>query len=192
MRTALVIDHRMNLIDDERARRLQHSTAAFTREQNVERLRRGDYDMRRLFYHRRPFFRRRVTRAHQGANLDVFNACRLEILLDAPQWRLQINLNVVAQGLQRRDVHDLRFIAELPVDSLPNEIVNCRQKSSQRLARTRRRRDQRVLALLDGGPGTRLWFSRSRELLKEPIANAGMKRFQGTHQNLQCTMNETP
>ena len=51
---------------------------------------------------------------------------------------------------------------------------------------------QRVFASLDGRPGARLWFSRSSKPLQEPIANAGMKRFQGNHKDSQCTMNETP
>ena len=101
MRTALVVYHGVNLVDDKRPRVLQHSAPAFACQQNVERFRRSNDDVRRLLRHRGPLARGRIAGAHQRPNLDVIEACYLKIFLYSAQWRLQINLNVVAQGLQR-------------------------------------------------------------------------------------------
>ena len=182
MRAAFVIDQRVNLVDDQSARRAEDPAAAFAGQQYVERFRRGDDNVRRLFSHRRAFLLRRVSGSHQSANLNPIDAHRFEILLNATQRLLQIDLNVVAQGLERRNVNDLRFINQSAVDGFPNQIVDSRKKRRERLARTGGRGDQRMLATLDGGPGAGLWLSRSREPFQEPFANCRVKIFKLFHQ----------
>jgi hypothetical protein len=58
---ALVARHRVDLVDDDRAHRAQHRAPALAREEDVERLRRGDEDVRGLPRHRRALARRRVS-----------------------------------------------------------------------------------------------------------------------------------
>ena len=53
MRAALVRRHGVDLVDDHRARGRQHRAAGIGAEQDVERLRRGDEDMRRPPAHAR-------------------------------------------------------------------------------------------------------------------------------------------
>ena len=74
MRAALVIDHRVDFINDQRARSAQHFAAAFASQQDVKRLRCGDDNVRRLFRHRRAVFRRRVAGADERANFDSIDA----------------------------------------------------------------------------------------------------------------------
>ena len=65
-------------------------------EHEVQRLGRGDEDVGRGAQHRRPFPLRRVAGAHRDAHVGA----------DAAQRRLQVALDVVAQGLERRDVDE--------------------------------------------------------------------------------------
>ncbi len=55
VRAAPRSDHGMDFVDDDRADRAQHLAAALGRQQQVERLRRGDEDVRRRAQHRRAF-----------------------------------------------------------------------------------------------------------------------------------------
>ena len=86
--------------------------AGFGAEQDVERFRRGDDDVRRAAAHALALGRRRVAGAHPGADFDVGQPLRAQGLADAGERRLQIALDVVGQRLQRRDVDDLRFVGE--------------------------------------------------------------------------------
>ena len=100
MRATLVVNHRVNLIDNQRACRAEHSAAAIAGQQDVERLRGGDDDVRRLLRHRYAIFRRSVACAHQRANLNALDARGCEIFLNPAQRRLQIDLDIVAERFQ--------------------------------------------------------------------------------------------
>ena len=84
-------------------------------------------------------------------------------------------MDVVGQRLERRDVNNLRRIGQAALDALANEIVNRREESRERLARTGGRGDQRVLAGLDGGPGFDLRGGGRGESLIEPCRDSGME-----------------
>jgi len=71
MRAAPVIHHSVNLIQNERARRAQHAAARFRRQQQIERFRRGDEDVRRSFGERLSLGGTGVTRTDFGADFDV-------------------------------------------------------------------------------------------------------------------------
>ena len=91
------------------------------REQDVQRLRRRDQDVRRLAAHARALALRRVARAHGRANRRFAeHACR-ELAADAFERRAQVLLDVVRERLQRRDVEDLRFVAQRAVGGLLRE-----------------------------------------------------------------------
>ena len=66
VRAAARADHRMNLVDDDGAHRAQHLSAAFGGEEQVERLRCRDQDMRRRAQHRGAFGRAGVAGSHRG------------------------------------------------------------------------------------------------------------------------------
>ena len=110
MGAALVRRDRMDLVDDDGLRGRQHAAAGFGAEQDVERLRRGHEDVRRQAAHAVALARRRVAGAHPGADLDVGQALRAQLLADAGERRFEVLLDVVRQRLQRRDIDDLRLV----------------------------------------------------------------------------------
>ena len=66
MRAAARADDGVDLVDDDGAHRAQHLAAALGGEQQVERLGRGDQDVRRLAQHGRALGRGRVAGADRG------------------------------------------------------------------------------------------------------------------------------
>ena len=77
-------------------------------QQDEERFRRGDQDVRRLLAHLLALPRGRVAGAHGGADGRERDALVRGQRGDLGQRRLQILVDVVAQRLERRDVDDLR------------------------------------------------------------------------------------
>ena len=146
MRPALVVNHRVDFVDDQRPHSAQHLSAAVARQQDVKRLGRGDDDVRRLLRHGRAILRGSIAGADQRANFDVRYARSFEVLLNAFEGRLEIDFDVVAESLERRDVHDVRFITQFAARRFPNQIIDRGKKRCERLTRSGRHGYQRVLA----------------------------------------------
>jgi hypothetical protein len=108
VRAALVPGHRVDLVHDHGAGAAQHGPAPFRGQQQVERLRRGDQDVRRVLEHGGPFGRRRVTGPDRDADGRRGQPEPPGRRGDLPQRRLQVLLDVGGQRLQRRHVHHLR------------------------------------------------------------------------------------
>ena len=153
---ALVRRQGMDLVDDHGASGREHSAAGLGAEQDVERLRCGDDNVRRLAVHALALARRRIAGAHPGPNLDVRPPLLTQGLTDAGERCLQVALDVVGQRLQRRDIDDLRLVSEPPLQPLSNQVVDRRQKGGKCLARSRGRSDQRMSPRLNGRPRLRL------------------------------------
>ena len=66
---AFVVGDGVDLIDDHGVDRAKIVAAFFRSEQDVERLRRGDQDVRRVTQHLLALFRKRVASSDAGANL---------------------------------------------------------------------------------------------------------------------------
>ena len=86
--------------------------AALRRQQQVERLRRGDEDVRRRAQDRRALGRGRVAGADGRRDARRVDAARLGELPDAAPRLRQVLVDVGAQRLERRDVDDADFIRE--------------------------------------------------------------------------------
>ena len=87
----------MHLVEDQRA----HGPKQLARlrcEEQIERFRSRDQDVRRVAQHRLAFLLRRVARPHPDG----------ERRLDAGQRPAQVALDVVVQGLQGRDVEQAK------------------------------------------------------------------------------------
>src|SRR5580765_1262137 len=69
VRAALVVSDGVNLIDDDGADAAQCFARLARGEHQVERLGRGDKDVRRVAQHRRALFSERVAGAYGGSNL---------------------------------------------------------------------------------------------------------------------------
>ena len=74
MAAALVRRQRVDLVDDHRAGGRQHRAAGFRSQQDVERFRRGDDDVRRPAPHALALARGRIAGAHPGADIDIGQA----------------------------------------------------------------------------------------------------------------------
>ena len=86
----LFAGERVDLVDDDGARRREHRAARLRAEQHVQRLRRRDDDVRRPPAHARALGLRRVAGAHQRADVDVGEAEGSEFRADAGERRLEI------------------------------------------------------------------------------------------------------
>ena len=72
-----------------------------------------------------------VAGAHPGPDIDVGLAAPRELGADAGERRLEVALDVVGQGLERRDVDDLRLVPEPALDALAHQIVDRRHERGQ-------------------------------------------------------------
>jgi hypothetical protein len=104
----LVPRERVDLVHDDGRDGPEHSAAAVARQEQIERLRRRDQDVRRPPDHCGALARRSVARPHQDADLRDRRIERPN-LFERP---LQVLLDVVRQRAKRRDVEDLRLVGE--------------------------------------------------------------------------------
>ena len=150
----------MDLVDDAPLGAREHLLGA-ARQHQIQRLRRGDEDVRRLAEHRLAFALGRVAGPERDAQVGA----------DSAQGSTQVAFDVVGQRLQRRHVDQPR--AALAGLRLGHEAVDRPQKSGECLTRARGRRDEDVLAGGDRGPRLGLGRRRLGERPFEPLANAG-------------------
>ncbi len=100
VRPALRPGHRVHLVEHERLDRLQHLARARGQEE-VERFRGRDQDVRMVAEHRGAVALRRVT----GADGDA------ELRVEPGERPAEVPLDVVVQRLERRDVEEPQAIA---------------------------------------------------------------------------------
>ena len=175
MRAALVRRDGVDLVDDHGPRRRQHPAAGFGAEQHVERLGRGHEDVRRLASHAGALVGRGIAGADQRADGDVGKAAESKLAPDPLERRFEIAVDVVRQRLERRDVDDMHGVRKPSVEPLADEVVDGGEEGGQRLARARRRGDQRMPPGLDRGPGVGLGRARAGKGALEPRRDGGME-----------------
>ena len=169
MRAALVVGHGVNFVHDHRLHIAQDRPALVGRKQDVERLRRGHQDVRRTLQHVAPLFRQRVAGAHGGADFRHQHSALCGQRENFAQRSFEVLLDVIAQGLQRRDVQHLSAVARRTVECLAYQAINADQERGKRLAGTGRRRNQRRASRQDFRPALLLWFRRRSEPPDEPL-----------------------
>ena len=98
VRAPAIVGHRVNLIDDQGPGRAQHVAAALRRQQQVERFRGRDQDVRRLANHRLTFRGWRVAGPNSRADLYVRKAKLLEGRLNAQERLGQVLVDVIGEG----------------------------------------------------------------------------------------------
>src|SRR5260370_40440427 len=99
--------------------------------------------MWRAFEHRPALVHERVTGADGSANLrheETALTCHLQ---NFAKRNFQVLLNVVAEGLERRDVENFGAVLQIARERLPHQPVNAGEKCSQSLARASMRGAQR-------------------------------------------------
>ena len=168
MRSALVVGHRVDFVDNHRAHVTKNGAAALGRWQQIKRLGRRHQNVWRLAQHRAPLRHQRVARANRRADVrDVVTGFAGQ-LHDFREWSLEVLLDVVAERFERRHVHDLGPVRERAVDRLPYESVDAGQKRRERLARPGGRRDQRASSGRDVRPAGFLRLGGRPEAAAEP------------------------
>jgi hypothetical protein len=104
MRTPLVASDRVDLVDDHGSNCREHASSGLRCHQQVERLGRRHEDVRSAAAHPGTLGRRRVAGSHERADLDVGQMRGAQLLADPFERTAQVALDVVRQGLERRDV----------------------------------------------------------------------------------------
>ena len=166
VRAALGLRHRVDLVDDHPLR-AGEQPASLRGQHEIERFGRGDEDVGRRAQHGRPLLLRRVPGAHRDADVGA----------DAAQRRPQVALDVVAERLERRDVHEAeRALLGVRRRRVGDEAVERPQEGGKGLAGTGGRRDERVGAGGDGRPRLHLRGRGLRERPREPLAHLRRER----------------
>jgi len=179
VRAALVVRHGVDLVHDDGAGGAQHVARLLGGEQDEERFGRGDQHVRALFAHPLALPRGRVAGADGGANRRERNALGGRRGGDFGERHFQVDVDIVAQRLERRDVDDLGLVGERAETGGAHQPVEAEQKRGEGLAGTGRRGDEDVAARADLRPAEHLWFSGGGEALGEPVADEGVEVGEG-------------
>ena len=146
VRAALARRQRVDLVDDDGVDRRQ-DRARLRREQQIERLGRGDEDVARRARELPPLLLGRVAGADADADRAQPRAERLGGARDAGQRRAQVALDVVGERLERRDVQDAharlgrrRQLASRDRGRRGTRRASCRCRSAPAAACARRAR----------------------------------------------------
>src|SRR5439155_6296055 len=124
----------MNFIHDDGPDVVQYPAALLGREQQVERFRSCNQDVRRLPDHLLPRRAWGVAGADGDPDLRSRESCRLGPLRNLAQGLVQILLDVVTERFERRDVHDLRTLFEAAGERLLEQGVKTGEEGGERLA----------------------------------------------------------
>jgi hypothetical protein len=101
MHAALVVGNGVDFVDNNGLDIAQNGAAFLRRQQDVERLRRGNQNVRRALQHKAPVFRQRVAGTHGRPDLGHQQAALAGHLQNFSERDFEIFLNVVAQGFER-------------------------------------------------------------------------------------------
>ena len=175
MRSTSRPDDRVNLVHDHRARRPQHLTAPLCRQQQVQRLWRRHQDVRWRAQHRCALGGRCIAGANRSRDAGDVEAGLFSQLAQCASRLGQVLVDVSAQRLQRRHIHDADGVGQRRFETFPDEIVDRRQKCREGLARAGGRGDERVLTGTDRRPAAALCGRRLSERIEKPARNQRME-----------------
>ena len=171
VRSPARIDHGMDLVHDHRAHGAEHRPAALGGQEQVERLRGGDQDVRGRAQHRSAARRGRVPGAHRGTDADGGQPRLHGPLADGGERLLEVLVDVGAERLEGRDVEDPHFVLKTMLEPLAQQLVDGVQEGGQRLPGPGRGGEQGVPAFADGGPGALLGGERRPQGPGEPVGD---------------------
>ncbi len=179
MRSAARLQHGVDLVDDHRPRGLQHRARALGGQQEVQRFRGRNQDMRRRAQHRGALVLGGIPAAHRRSD---FCSMKIHAFGQGANFtsRLgQVLVDVRRERLQRRDIDDPNFIGQFTFfKTLPEQLVKRGEEGGQRLARSRGGRDQGRAASADRAPAFELCVRRLGKTAGPPALRYGME-FRG-------------
>ena len=153
VRAALGGGHGVDLVQDHGAQARQDPAGPRGGEQQVQALRGGDQDFRRVAQHALALALRGVAAAHLHPHLGHAQARGGQALPELPQGTQQVGPDVGVQGLERRNVQH-RGLAPRP--GAGQQAVQGPQEGAEGLAAARGRGGQHVPPGGDHRPGQRL------------------------------------
>ena len=165
---ALAAGDGVDLVDDHRPHRREHAPAALAGEQDVERLGRGDQDVRRGAGHAGAGAGGGVARAHRDLDGGRGQAGGAGRLADAVERGAQVALDVVAERLERGEVERVELGGEGADKGAAAEAVEAGEKSGEGLAGAGGGGDERVAPVEDRRPAVALRGRRGGEVGGEP------------------------
>ncbi len=173
MRAPFVAGQRMHFIDNHKAQAGKDPLALRPGQQNVERFRRSDQNMRRPPDHLAAPGGRGVAGAHRYANdAGAHNAF---------QRRPQVALDIIVERLQRRDVQHSRAAFRGAI-RMQHQRLNRPQERGECFAGAGGRDQKRMPARRDGRPALFLRRRRATERPRKPVANRGSEQIEsGRH-----------
>ncbi len=175
VRAALGAGDRVDLVDDD-VLDVAEDLARGAGEHQVERLGRRDQDVGRVAGDLAPILGGRVARPAGDRDVRRLVAQPRRRQGDPGERRPEVALDVVGQGLERRDVQDADRAGGLAGRCGPGvgrQPVQAPQERREGLATPRRGVDQRVAAARDGGPAAGLRVGRRLEAGPEPVTDGG-------------------
>ncbi|OPZ76613.1 MAG: hypothetical protein BWY77_01862 [bacterium ADurb.Bin431] len=104
---ALVPGERVDFVHDDGLDGAEHLSRLGAGEQQVERFRCGDEDVRRLAEHRLPVALRGVAGAHRHADVRQVEAHIVSLDANSRQRHAQVAVDVIVKGFQGRDVNQV-------------------------------------------------------------------------------------
>ena len=168
MRAALVTHEGVDLVDDQCAYVSEGRPEPLAREQDVERLGRGDQDVRRPARHGLARGGQRVAGADRHAHLGKLQPVGRRGGPDPRQRGPEILLDVVVQRTERRDVDDVDTVLQPLLEPETVEVIERPEERGEGLARARRGDDQGVAPRGDRLPAFTLRACRLAEGVGEP------------------------
>jgi len=174
MHAALVVGHGVNFVHNHGLDIAQDGAALLRRQQDVERLGRSDQNVRRTLQHEAAVFHQSVARPHRRADLRHQQPAFSRHLQNFSQRDFEIFLDVVAEGLERRNVENFGPVAKFARQGLAHQPVNASEEGGEGFARSGGSRDQRGVAGQNVGPALLLRFGRRGEMRGEPFLNQRM------------------
>ncbi len=185
MGTALVISHRVDFVDNHCLDVAQNRPALIGGEQNVERFRRSNQNVRRSLQHGAPLGHQRVAGADRSADLWHEQPALARHRENFAQRNLKIFLDVVAQRLQRRNIKHFRTVGKIARQCLSHQTINAGKKCSQCLARPGGRGNQSRPSGENVRPAILLRLGRRPETPDEPLRHQrvcpGQRGGKGRH-----------
>jgi hypothetical protein len=176
---------RVDLVDDDPLDTAQR-LARLAREDQVQRLRCGDEDVRRLLSEVPPLLRGRVARPHPDARLGHRLAAALGRERDAVQRAAQVALDVVHERLERADVEHAQAALRIGRPLLRRESVETPEERRERLAGPGGGADERVVAVRNRRPALALGIGRLTERGPEPVGRGRSEEVQGIGRGSRC------
>ena len=163
----------VDLVHDHRAHAAQHAPSGLGAQQHIQRFRGGHQDVGGAPAQGRALGLGSIASADGGADPDIRKRPRCELVANPRQRRLEVDVDVVRERLQRRDVQHQGGVGQAEGEALPHQRVDGGQERGECLSGAGGRRHQGIAAAGDRGPRADLGRGGRSELRANQPATAG-------------------